>query len=500
MLTDIQDLSRGTLPILLMGDARLERPAREVLPHDGNAPTEIDRMHGTLRHFRRLHGYGRGLAAPQVGIDKRIIVLNLGAKPLALINPEITWRSDQLSEVWDECPSAPDRLVRVRRHASVSVRYFDERWRRRDWNRLPADWAELIQHELDHLDGILMSRRACGPDAIRPADERAQHTGAGRAKHRLSLERISNAAASIDPVFLHSAQFPCDALNDALGCAVTLKVETANPIRSFKGRGADFFLQQAMARGDERPMVCASVGNFGQALAYAARRHGRNIVVYAAHSANPLKVERMRRLGADVRLAGRDFDAAKAEARRLATAEGAWFVEDGREPEISEGAGTIAVELAGTDAAFDHVLLPVGNGALINGNARWMKASSPATRMTGVCAAGADCMRQSFERGMPVETPAMSTIADGIGVRIPVPEAVADMEGIVDEMKTVTDEQIIAAMRLLFSTTGLLVEPAGAAGLAAVLACRSHFEGGNVAVVLCGGNVTEKQIQEWIVC
>ncbi|HKV27371.1 MAG TPA: pyridoxal-phosphate dependent enzyme [Candidatus Acidoferrales bacterium] len=345
-----------------------------------------------------------------------------------------------------------------------------------------------------------MLKRAWGPDAVRPIEEHARLVGAGRPKHRLSLDRIAKAEASIDPVFIHSAQFECEAINDALSCRATLKVETANPIRSFKGRGADFFLQQAIARGDERPLVCASAGNFGQAMAYAGRTRGRKIVVYAAVSANPLKVDRMRRLGADVQLAGHDFDAAKEEARRVAMEEGAWFVEDGLEPEISEAAGSIAVELLEADAAFDEILLPVGNGALINGNARWIKASSPATRITGVCATGADCMRQSFERGEPVETEAMSTIADGIGVRIPVPEAVTDMKGIVDEIKAVTDEQIVAAMRLVFSCAGLLVEPAGAAGLAAVLASPGDFAERNVAVVLCGGNLTEKQIREWLVC
>ena len=390
---DTQCLDRETLPILIVGDPRLEKPAQEVLQPDANLLTEIDRMHGTLGRFRRSHGYGRGLAAPQVGIDKRIIVLNLGAKPFALINPEITWRSNELFEVWDDCLSVPDRLVRVRRHQSISVQYFDERWRRRNWNRLPADLAELIQHEVDHLDGILMLKRAYGPDPIRPIGEHAFLVRAARPKHRLSLERIASAAAAIDPIFLHSPQFECDAINDTLGCRITLKLETANPIRSFKGRGADFFLQQAIAAGDERPIVCASAGNFGQALAFAARTYGRQIIVYAAHSANPLKVDRMQRLGADVRLVGHDFDAAKKEARRATSEEGAWFVEDGREPEISEGAGSIAVELLETGAAFDEMLLPVGNGALINGNALWIKMSSPATRVIGVCAGGAGISR-----------------------------------------------------------------------------------------------------------
>lgn len=98
-MIDVPDLDRERLSILIVGDPRLEKVAQEVARHDGNLLAEIGLMHGTLGHFRRLHGYGRGMAAPQVGIDKRVIVLNLGAKPLALINPEITWRSDELFEV-----------------------------------------------------------------------------------------------------------------------------------------------------------------------------------------------------------------------------------------------------------------------------------------------------------------------------------------------------------------------------------------------------------------
>ena len=160
---------------------------------------------------------------------------------------------------------------------------------------------------------------------------------------RLSLERIERAAATIDPVFLNTPQFESEPLSDALDMRLVLKIETINPIRSFKGRGADFLLSDASA--DSAPLVCASAGNFGQALAYAARKRGRQLVVFAAETANPLKIDRMRALGADVRLFGCDFDAAKERARSYAVETGASFIEDGREPAISEGAGTIAVEL-----------------------------------------------------------------------------------------------------------------------------------------------------------
>ena len=107
-------------------------------------------------------------------------------------------------------------------------------------------------------------------------------------------------------------------------------------------------------------------------------------------------------------------------------------------------------------------------------------------------------MRRSFEGGEPIETAEAHTIADGIAIRVPIPESLADMRGLVDEVHIVTDEQIVEAMRLLFAHTGLLIEPAGAVGIAMLLAHRDKFTGQHLATVLCGGNLTEKQIREWI--
>ncbi len=481
------------LPILTIGDPRLEQKVAEVSRPDVDLAPQLARLHATLNEFRQRCGYGRAMAAPQVGIGKRIVVMNLGAGPLALINPEITWRSEEEFEVWDDCLSIPDRVVRVKRRRSISVRYEDEARRGRHWVRLPSDLAELVQHEVDHLDGILMTQRAWGPDAVRPIAEHARLVGAARPKHRLSLDRIALAAETINPVFRQSPQYECESLSQALGCRLILKVEVANPIRNFKGRGADFLLNEAMRRGDKRPVVSASAGNWGQALAYTARLQDRPVVIYASRDANPLKVARMCAFGAEVRLIEGDFDQSKVEAKRFAAATGAWMAEDGLEPEIAEGAGSIAVELLSERPVLDAIVLPLGNGSLLNGNARWVKAASPATRTIGVCAAGSDAMRRSFERGEPVETAEAHTIADGIAIRVPIPESIADMRGSVDEVQIVTDEQIIEAMRLLHVHTGLLIEPAGAAGLAMVLAYRDKFAAQQVATVLCGGNLTEKQ-------
>ena len=274
------------------------------------------------------------------------------------------------------------------------------------------------------------------------------------------------------------------------------KDETANPIRSFKGRGADFLVSSLP--DSSATLVCASAGNFGQGMAYAARKRKLPVIVFAAETANPRKLARMRELGANVRLAGCDFDEAKQHARVFANETGTWFIEDGREPAIAEGAGTIALELCRWPHAFDFVLVPLGNGALLAGMGTWMKTHSPATRRIGVCAAGAPAMARSVANGALESTESVATIADGIAVRVPVPEALTDLAGVVDEVLLVEDDALVQAMQLLFRRHGLMVEPAGVAGLAAVISYPERFRGSTVATPLCGGNLTSEQIKQWL--
>ncbi|HEX5760719.1 MAG TPA: pyridoxal-phosphate dependent enzyme [Thermoanaerobaculia bacterium] len=313
--------------------------------------------------------------------------------------------------------------------------------------------------------------------------------------HRLSLERIAQAAGVIDPVFLDSPQFEAESLASELGCRLVVKVETLNPIRSFKGRGAEYFA----ASLERRPhLVCTTAGNFGQGLAYAARKRGLPITIFSSLHANPLKVERMRALGAEVRLAGEDFDAAHEVAKRFAAETGARLVEDGRDPAIGEGAGTIGVELLRWPEPFDAIVVPLGDGSLLAGIARWVKAHRPQTRMIGVCAAGAPAMERSWRSGRWQETERADTIADGIAVTSPYPEALADLTGLVDDILLVDDDTILQAMRRAHRELGLVLEPSGAASLAALLAHRGRFEGQLVGAVLSGGNVTVEQMKRWL--
>ena len=313
--------------------------------------------------------------------------------------------------------------------------------------------------------------------------------------HRLSLAHIEQAMSVIDPVFLHTPQYRAESLDAVLGCRLVVKVETVNPIRSFKGRGASYLLANVPAGAQ---LICASAGNFGQAMAYACRSKGVRLIVYASVNANPLKVARMRDLGAEVRRYGDDFDAAKIEAKRVAQRQGIRMVEDSLDPATVEGAGTIGLELLRWPEPLDAVLVALGNGALVNGVGRWVKANAPATAVVAVAAAGAPAMVESWQTGTIVEYPTASTIADGIAVRVPIPEAVTDMREAVDDALLVRDEMLLTGMRLLHQHLGLVVEPSAAVGVAALLENPARFKDQTVASILCGGNLTPQQVREWL--
>lgn len=307
---------------------------------------------------------------------------------------------------------------------------------------------------------------------------------------RLSLDNIAEAARTIDPVFLHSPQFRWDWFSEQFGIDLYVKVETLNPIRSFKGRGTDYFISK-LPPGVTR-VVAASAGNFGQGLSYAARKRGIAVEMFAAELASPVKLEAMRRFGARLHLTGHDFDAAKLAGKAFAREQGLPYVEDGRDPLISEGAGSIGVELAPLD--LDILLVPLGNGALLGGVARWMKAYSSKTRIIGVCAAAAPSMEQSWRRGTVVETDTANTIADGIGVRVPIPEAVEDIRELMDDCMLIGERRTRHAMSLLLQQLGLVIEGSGAIGAAAAQLMAREWRGIRIGTILCGGNLTREQI------
>jgi threonine dehydratase len=304
----------------------------------------------------------------------------------------------------------------------------------------------------------------------------------------IDISRILAARQHIDRVFLDSPLIDHPALDAALGCSLRCKVETLNPIRSFKGRGAELFAATEL-RGNE-PLVCASAGNFGQALARTAVRRGHACIVFAAETANMVKVEAMRRLGASVRLIGRDFDQAKAAARAFARERRMRFIEDGAEPALAEGAGTIGLELAIAAPDIEIVTVPLGDGALLSGIGAAIRHTAPHVELIGVVAAQAPTMQLSLAAGRIVETAEAETIADGIAARSPVPESLPMLAGRYDSIAAVTDDQIIRAMQLAHEHLGLVLEPSGAVGLAAIVADPRRFRSKRVTTILTGSNIS----------
>ena len=499
VFTASADAPTGRIRTILTDENPLLRTPSDVADTaDPELDQDIADLAETLRDFRERAGFGRAISAPQIGIMKRLIVMNFGAGPIAMVNPTIVDKSAETQMVWDDCLSVPGRLVQVERSEQISLTYHNRAGTMIDWADLPPDLSELLQHECDHLDGVLMTDRADAPESIRPLDERATLVPTfGQPGPRISAPAIAAGTAAIDPVFLNSPQYECEPLSEFLGCRVTLKVETLNPIRCFKGRGASLLISDHVAtNGPHAPVISASAGNWGQAVGYACRANGTPFTVFAAETANPAKLERMRALGAEVVLTGTDFDAAKAAAKMYAADQSLRFVEDGQDTLVTVGHGSMAVELfdavSATGDHLDAVIVPTGNGAMINGVGYWAKAASPATAVVGVTPTGAPAMHSAWrapDQPETWETDAMSTIADGLAVRVPVPDAVDDMVGVVDDVIPVNDDAIRDAMSLLHRTAGLVTEPAGAAGIAAIAANRARFEGRHVAVVICGSNV-----------
>lgn len=312
---------------------------------------------------------------------------------------------------------------------------------------------------------------------------------------RVTAEAIRSAHQRIPSAFRDSPQFISEPLSEQIGIPVVVKLETPNPIGSFKGRGtwlAVSALVEAGRVGEERGVVVASAGNFGQGVAYAGRAMGIPVIVTAATTANPMKLAAMRRLGADVRTVGEDFDAARLAAADLALRSGWHLLVDGEDPCIAIGAGTIALELtdataAGDLPALERFYVPVGNGALIAGIGTWLRSAAPSTRVIGVQAAGAPAMTLSWRERRPIETATADTVADGIAARVPVPEALELMLDVVDEMMLVDEDQIVAATKQLSVALPSTIEPAAGAAWAAIRAAEAQR--GAIGVLVTGGNV-----------
>jgi threonine dehydratase len=279
-------------------------------------------------------------------------------------------------------------------------------------------------------------------------------------------------------------------LSRRLGAEAHVKLENALPLGSFKLRGGLNFVGSLDAEQRKRGLATATRGNHGQSLAYAAQRAGVRCQVFVPAGNNPDSAAAIAALGAEVTVAGHDFDAAWDAAVESTQRSGAIAVHPSREPKLIAGYATVALELIDQAAQpFDTLILPVGGGSLAAGVGLVFKALSPHTRVVGVQAAAAPALARAWRTGQMTEVPVGDTIADGLAARVPSPDTVAVLREVLDDVLEVSEAEIAGAIRCLAETVHQLAEGAGAAALAGALQLRRRVAGQRVGIVLSGGNI-----------
>jgi len=278
-------------------------------------------------------------------------------------------------------------------------------------------------------------------------------------------------------------------LSRDLDCDVWVKNETVSPVASFKWRGA---LNDILREPNARGVVTSSTGNHGQGVAWAARVTGVPAHIFLPLGANPTKRAKIALLGATIHDVGHDLDAAKDEAIAFARREGLRVIDDGESEGVIEGAGTIGLELARELEHVDFVFVPMGSGSLASGVAIGVKMRHPHARVIAVQSAGSPAMVESFHARAPVERLIATNIADGLVCRVPARLALDSLLAHVDDALTVPDDEILAAARDMILGAHILVEPSGAASLAAAWHHRDAIRGKTIVLIATGANVTEK--------
>jgi threonine dehydratase len=285
-------------------------------------------------------------------------------------------------------------------------------------------------------------------------------------------------------------------LDALLGFQTFLKCENLQPVGAFKVRGGLFLMSDLSPEDRARGVVTASTGNHGQSIAYAAREFGAPATVWMPEVANSLKVTSMRRLGADVRFAGRDFDESRAAAERDAEARGAHFVASANDWRLIAGVATYTVEMLEAVPDLDALIVPAGGGSGLSGACLAGKSLSPRLRIIGVQAAGAPVVYETWRSGRLEEIDRADTFAEGLATRVAFSLPAQILWRRLDDFRLVTDSDLRRAILTLLERARVLAEGAGAAALAAAYAMREELAGQKVGIVVSGGNLTLETLTE----
>ena len=273
------------------------------------------------------------------------------------------------------------------------------------------------------------------------------------------------------------------------GVELYLKTENLQTTGSFKVRGAYYKMSKLTAEEKARGVVACSAGNHAQGVALAAQKSGIKSVICLPDGAPISKVEATKSYGAEVCLVEGVYDDAYQRALELRDQQGYTFLHPFNDEDVIAGQGTIALELIEQLPDFDAVIVPIGGGGLISGIAYTLKTLKPSVKIIGVEASGAPSMKNSVEHGGIEALASVSTIADGIAVKKPGDLTYEFCSKYVDEIVTVTEDEISAAILALMEGHKLVTEGAGAVGVAAVLFNKVQLAGKKVVCLLSGGNI-----------
>ncbi len=236
-------------------------------------------------------------------------------------------------------------------------------------------------------------------------------------------------------------------------------------------------------------VITSSTGNHGAAIAFAAREMNIRARIYLPENPNPVKRARIAKLGAEIVEVGRDLDESREHAVKYTQERGWPLIVDIDDPDIAAGAATISCEIFDQAPATDVIIVPIGDSCLIRGVAFAAKQIRPSVRIIGVQAEGAPAYYRSWKERRSLGTPSVDTIADGLAARTTTEENVAQLNSLVDEIRLVSDEEMLRAIAYLLLNEHTLAEPAGAAATAALLKSGGEFAGKNVVLLVTGANI-----------
>jgi threonine dehydratase len=314
----------------------------------------------------------------------------------------------------------------------------------------------------------------------------------------VTIDDVQAAAARIAPYIHRTPLFDSATLSRLTGTRLGLKAENLQRTGAFKARGA---LNAVLCLSDEqreRGVITLSAGNHGQGLAYAAKIAGVRCVVFMPQNAVPTKVAAVKEYGAEARFAP-SMETVFAAMNEYREAHGLHYVHPFGDPDIIAGQGTVGLEILEDSPDVDTIAVCVGGGGLLAGIAVAAKALKSDVRIVGVEPEGAPVVTRSLVAGYPVTIEKITTVADGLAAPFAAPTSQRLIERLVDDVVIVTDGEILEALRLLLERTKLLVEPAGAAATAALLAGKASAEpGSRVVATLSGGNVDFEKLKRML--